>query len=150
MPWNAHERRRFHNNSKSYYRKAMKIARYDSLTRPMTELMGIITICLALLAGAYLVLSNETHLFGIRMCNRPLSLAALLTFYGLLAGMADPFRKLSEVFSRLQRAAAASDRIYSMIDQKSSIRDPRQAVAMPRHSRDIVSIMSISPTNPAS
>lgn len=133
-----HERRRFHNNSKSYYRKAMKIARYDSLTHPVTELMGIITICLALLAGAYLVLSNETHLFGIRMCNRPLSLAAILTFYGLLAGMADPFRKLSEIFSRIQRSAAAADRIYAMIDQKSIIRDPKRPRAMPRHHRDIV------------
>ena len=133
-----HERRRFHHISKNYYRKAMKIARYDSLTRPLTELMGVVTICLALLAGAYLVLNNETHLFGIRMSNRPLSLAALLTFYGLLAGTADPFRKLSEIFARLQRAAAASDRIYAMVDLESQVRNPQQPKAMPRHRRDLV------------
>ena len=133
-----HERRRFHHNSKSYYRKAMKIARYDSLTRPVTEVMGVITICLALLAGAYLVLGNETHLLGIRMSDRPLSLAALLTFYGMLAGMADPFRKLSEVFTRMQRAAAASDRIYDMVDRESQIRNPQQPRAMPRHRQDLV------------
>jgi ABC-type multidrug transport system fused ATPase/permease subunit len=133
-----HERRRFHQNSKNYYRKAMKIARYDSLTRPVTEVMGVITICLALLSGAYLVLNNETHLFGIRMSERPLSMAALLTFYGMLAGMADPFRKLSEVFSRLQRASAAADRIYTMVDRKNQVRNPRQPHPMPRHKQDLV------------
>ncbi|MBN2296335.1 MAG: ABC transporter ATP-binding protein [Pirellulales bacterium] len=133
-----HERWRFHNNSKNYYRKAMKIARYDSLTRPVTEVMGVITICLALLAGAYLVLSNETHLFGVRMSARPLSLAQLLTFYGLLAGMADPFRKLSEVFARLQRASAAADRIYKMIDRENKVLNPSQPVAMQRHRQDLV------------
>ena len=46
------ERQRFHVRSKEYYKKAMKIARYDSLSHPMTEFMGILTVCLALLAGA--------------------------------------------------------------------------------------------------
>ena len=43
-----YERRRFHLNSKKYYRKSMQIARYDSLTRPLTEILGISTICVAL------------------------------------------------------------------------------------------------------
>ena len=133
-----HERWRFHLNSKHYFKKAMRIARYDSLSRPITEIMGIITICLALLAGAYLVLSGGTHLFGIRMCARPLDMASLLVFYGLLAGTADPFRKLSDVFTKLQRAAAASDRIYAMLDRESKIRDPEKPVPLPRHHRDLV------------
>ena len=133
-----YERRRFHHNSKNYYRKAMKIARYDSLTRPISEVMGVVTICLALLAGAYLVLGNETHLLGVRMSDRPLSLELLLTFYGMLAGMADPFRKLSEIFTRLQRASAAADRIYAMVDRESLVRDPQRPRPMPRHRQDLV------------
>ena len=133
-----HERRRFHSNSKTYFQKALRIARYDSLTRPITEVMGMITICLALLAGVYLVLSGETHLLGIRMSPRPIELAELLVFYGFLASIADPFRKLSEVFSQLQRAAAASDRIFAMLDRQSKIRDPEKPAALPRHHRDIV------------
>src|SRR6185312_14604520 len=105
------ERWRFHKVSKKYLRKAFRIARYDSLTRPMTEVMGIATVCVALLAGAYLVLNKKTELFGIPMCKQPLSFEALLLFYGLLAGVSDPARKLSEVFSRIQRASAAADRI---------------------------------------
>ena len=59
------ERRRFHANSKQYYKKA------DADRRATTpcpirspKCMGILTICLALLAGAYLVLQGETHLLG--------------------------------------------------------------------------------------
>ncbi len=132
------QRRRFHIRSKQYYKKAMRIARYDSLARPISEVTGIITICLALLAGAWLVLANETHLLGVRMSPRPLSLGSLLLFYGLLAGAADPIRKLSDVFTSLQRAAAAADRIYARLDRQPKVRDPKHPVTLPRHRRDIV------------
>ena len=131
------ERRRFHHRSKQYYKKAMRIARYNSLSRPITELMGILTICLALLAGAWLVLSNETHLFGIRMSDRPLSLGSLLLFYGLLAGAADPIRKLSDVFTRIQRASAAADRVYDRLDREPEIRDPQHPVTLKRHQTEL-------------
>ncbi len=132
------ERNHFHRRSKQYYKKAMRIARYDSLSRPITEVMGIVTICLALLAGAYLVLSNETHLLGIRMSARPLSIGALLMFYGLLAGAADPMRKFADVFTRLQRAAAASERIYTRLDREPQIKESEQPVTLGRHRHDIV------------
>jgi ATP-binding cassette subfamily B protein/subfamily B ATP-binding cassette protein MsbA len=72
------------------------------------------------------------------MSPRPLSLASLIVFYGLLAGAADPFRKLSDVFTRLQRAAAASDRIYAMLDRQSEVRDPQRPKPLARHHRDLV------------
>jgi len=132
------ERKRFHDRNKHYYKKAMRIAGFDSLTRPLTELMGILAISSALMVGAYLVLSQETHLFGVRMCPRPLSVSALLLFYGLLAGVADPVRKLSDVFVRIQRAAAAADRIYSRLDREPRVRDPERPVPLPAKRRDLV------------
>jgi ATP-binding cassette subfamily B protein/subfamily B ATP-binding cassette protein MsbA len=132
------QRKRFHQGSKKYYQKAMRIARYDALGHPITEVMGILTISLALLAGAWLVLKGETHLLGIRMCPRPLSLGSLMLFYGLLAGVADPLRKFSDVFNRLQRAGAASDRIFDRLDRQPQVRDPRHPVPAPRHQRDLV------------
>jgi len=132
------ERWRIHLNSKQYYNRAMRIAQYDALIRPVNEIMGILTICLALLGGAYLVISGETHLLGIRMSQRPLDLGALLVFYGLLAGVADPLRKLSDVFASLQRAGAASDRIYEKLDREASVRDPETPRALPRHHLDLV------------
>lgn len=133
-----YERRRFHQTNKKCYRKAMRIALFDGMINPVTEVMGISTICLAILAGAYLVMNHETHLFGIRMCNRPLSLSSLLLFYGMLAGVSDPARRLAEVFNRIQRAAAAADRIYQMLDRQPSVHDSARAPVVIRHRRDLV------------
>jgi ATP-binding cassette, subfamily B, bacterial MsbA len=132
------ERKQFHDNSKSYYKKAMKIARYDSLAHPMTEVLGITAISIAMLAGVWLVLSQETHLFGIRMTHRPLDWGWLGLFYGSLAAAADPARKLSDVFSRLQAASAAADRIFARLDRQPQVCEPKQPVAFRRHHGDLV------------
>jgi ATP-binding cassette subfamily B protein/subfamily B ATP-binding cassette protein MsbA len=132
------ERQRFHVTSKKYFKKSMKIGWYDAWTRPVTEILGIVIICLAMLAGAYLVLRGETALWGIPMTSRPMSWPTLLIFYGLLVGTADPARKLSDVFSQLQAGVAAADRIYALLDREPKVRDPEHPRSMPRHNKDLV------------
>ncbi|MBU4398561.1 MAG: ABC transporter ATP-binding protein/permease, partial [Planctomycetes bacterium] len=131
------ERTQFHDDNKRYYHKAMRIARYNSLSHPLTEMMGIAAISLAMTAGAWLILSRETHLFGIRMSDAPLSRGAMLTFFVLLAGMADPLRKMSSIFSNLQAGSAAADRIFSRLDRRPRVREPKQPVPFRRHDRDL-------------
>ena len=133
-----YERRRFHTTSKKYYKKAMRIAVVDALVNPVTEVMGITTICLAILCGAYLVMTGETRLLGIKMCSQPMSLSALLAFYGSLAGVSDPARRLSEVFSKLQRASAAADRVYQALDREPRVTDPPRPRMFGRHHRELL------------
>jgi ATP-binding cassette subfamily B protein/subfamily B ATP-binding cassette protein MsbA len=90
-----------------------------------------------MLAGAWLVLSQETHFLGIRMCDRPMDYGQLLLFYSLLAGVADPLRKLSDVFNRLQAAGAACDRIFDRLEREPTIRDPQYPATVGRHQRDL-------------
>jgi ATP-binding cassette subfamily B protein/subfamily B ATP-binding cassette protein MsbA len=112
-----YERWRFHQAAKDYMRRSLKAAIYNALNKPATELMSIGVVALAILAGGYLVLNDATHLLGIRMCNRPLNFGALMTFFALLAGVSDPFRKLAEVYNDIQRSVAAADRIYAVLDR---------------------------------
>jgi ATP-binding cassette subfamily B protein/subfamily B ATP-binding cassette protein MsbA len=119
-----HARRKLHRGGKQYYFKAMRIALYNALARCSAEALGTSVLCMALLVGAYLVLNQQTDLFGIRIMDRPLGLPSLVAFYTLLAGMLDPARKLSEVFNYLQRGMAAADRIYEILDRKPRIVDP--------------------------
>ena len=133
-----YEVRRFEKTARHYFNKAMKIAGYNALISPLNEIMGIMMISMAILAGAYLALNQQTHLLGIKMSDRPLDLGSLILFYGLLAGVSDPARKLSDVFGRLQQAAAACERIYEVLDRQPKIVDPVKPLPMPRHSRDIV------------
>lgn len=132
-----YEIRRFRQIAKTYYHKSMKIARYNALSNPFTELMGILIIAMAILAGGYLAINQQTHLLGIRMSDRPLTLGSLLLFYALLAGTTDPARKLSDLFNRLQRAAAASDRIFETLDRESKIIERDDCVKPSRHAREL-------------
>jgi ATP-binding cassette, subfamily B, bacterial MsbA len=121
-----YERRRVRETSKRLYGKWMRIAVYTALVKPATEVMGMSVICLAIVAGGYLVLSGETSLLGIKMCDRPLTIGALAAFYALVVGVSDPARKLSDVMAYLQQAAAASDRIFPLLDRRPEIVDPPQ------------------------
>ncbi|MCS7239267.1 MAG: ABC transporter ATP-binding protein/permease [Thermoguttaceae bacterium] len=131
------EEKRFHATSKNYFRNAMRIARYDALLHPLIEILGILTIVLGILAGGWIVLRGETHLFGVRITDQPLELPALVLFFGFLAGAADPVRKLSDVLGQLQKAAAAADRVFQILDRPIEIRDPARPRRLPRHCRSI-------------
>ncbi len=124
------ERRRFHLTAKSYLRKSMKVAIYNSFNKPLTELMGMFTIAVAILTGGYLVLNEETHLGFLQMSVRPLNFGSLMTFFALLAGVSDPFRKLSDVYTELQRGVAAAERVFGRIDSRSTLIDPESPVAI--------------------
>ena len=129
-----YENRRFHQASKDYFFKALRIAVYNASARTSAELMGTIIISLAVLCGAYLVLNQQTTLLGIKIMERPLSPGSLLAFYALLAGISDPARKLADVFNYIQRGLAAADRVYEVLDAKPKIVDPPKAerLANPR------------------
>ena len=54
-----------------------------------------------------MVLRGETTVFGLQMTEQKLTSIALLQLYALLAAIADPVRKLSSVYTRIQSGAAA-------------------------------------------
>jgi ATP-binding cassette subfamily B protein/subfamily B ATP-binding cassette protein MsbA len=117
-----YERRRFFTATKDYYHKAMRVVTIDALAGPIIELLGVIAVVGALLAGAYLVLTKDKYLFGIiQMTDQAMDAATLLTLYGFLAAIADPVRKLSSVYPKLQSGAAGADRIFSFIDRRPRV-----------------------------
>jgi ATP-binding cassette subfamily B protein/subfamily B ATP-binding cassette protein MsbA len=132
-----YERRRFHAATRDYYRKAMMVVNIDALADPIIELLGVAAVALALLCGAYLVLTHETKLWGFRMVEQPMDVESLLTLYAALAAIADPVRKLSSVYTRLQSGAAAADRIFSFLDRRPRILANSQSLVLGRHHQSI-------------
>src|SRR5262249_39769450 len=128
-----YERRRFCAATRDYCDKSQKVVILDALTSPIIELLGVATVALALLAGSYLVLGKHEKLFGIRMTSPPLEAEALLQLYMLLGAVADPVRKLSSVFTRIQSACAASDRIYEYLDRQPRVRNNSEGFRLKRH-----------------
>ena len=132
-----HERRRFFLATKDYYHKAMWVVNLDALAGPVIEVLGVSAVAVALLAGSYLVLRQETHLFGLRMTDQPLGHVALLQLYMFLAAIADPVRKLSSVYTRIQSGAAAADRIFNYLDRRPRVLANAQSLRLPPHERAI-------------
>ncbi|RUL82074.1 ABC transporter ATP-binding protein [Tautonia sociabilis] len=135
------ERRRFYLESKALYRKRVRVATIEAMSDPVLEILALSTVSIALLSGAYLVLRKSEFLvlgpLKLQLASDPMTIEQLLTLYVMLAGISDPLRKLSTVHSKIQRAAAASDRICSLMDREPRVVDRPAAVRMPRHRRQI-------------
>ncbi|QDU97883.1 ABC transporter ATP-binding protein [Lignipirellula cremea] len=132
------EKNRFRETALSLFRKQLLIVWYSSFVRVNNEIFGVGVICLAILSGGYLVLTGETHLFGLPMTARPLSFGSLMVFYAFLVGVSDPARKLNEVFNQLQAANAASDRLFEMLDREPTIVDPAEPQPLTSARKEIV------------
>ncbi len=118
----AYERRRFNAATKDYYQKSMWLVNIDAAAGPVIELLGVLAVAAALLVGAYLVLGGHTHLFGLKMVEQPLESESMLQLYMLLAAIADPVRKLANVYTRVQSGAAAADRIFALADRRPRVK----------------------------
>jgi ATP-binding cassette, subfamily B, bacterial MsbA len=132
-----YERKRFHDAAEDYAKRSIRVARIDALTGPMVELTGMLAITFALLAGAYLVLTGEKKIFGLQLTNSPLETATLIWLYANLIGMADPIRKLSSVYTKIQSSAAACDRVFAAMDKAPEVLSNAGGPKLGRHSKSI-------------
>lgn len=131
------ERARFQHSAKEYYRRQMRIASYNALVSPTIETLGIVMVLAASVMGGYLVLGQQTHIFGIKISSIPLTHGDMSIFFAMLVGMADPARRLSNEFSHVQQAVAAADRIYEVLDREPTIVDPAEPKSLPLLKRSL-------------
>jgi subfamily B ATP-binding cassette protein MsbA len=133
-----YERRRFRRASDDYSRRAQQVTNIDALAGPAIEWLGVVALGMALTAGAYLVIRGQKSIFGLNMRgDEPIGFTELLTLYTLLIAVADPVRKLSSVYTKIQSGAAASDRIFALLDRMPTVTANFDGPALPRHSRSI-------------
>lgn len=130
-------RQAFHRSNKEYLNKSMKVVRLSALARPTTELMGTIAVLSAVIPGTYLVLRGTDEIWGVKLAPGAMDIAQLSALYALLAGTLDSVRKLSSVYGDLKRSAAASDRIFEILNEKTKVPEPKEPQIVSRHSRDV-------------
>ena len=113
------ERRRMWAIERHMFRQHVKIGRIDALTGPVLELLAT-----GLAMGGIVWLAQQT--IGGKM--RPES---FLTMAVCLGAMFDPIRKISAVFTRIQKADAAASRIFEIIDMPAEQPGGTGKVALP-------------------
>jgi subfamily B ATP-binding cassette protein MsbA len=135
------ERRRFFLETKSLYKKSVRVATIDALSDPVLEMLALSTVSIALLAGSYLVLKRTIFLdlgiLKIQLASQRMAIEDLLYLYATLAGISDPVRKLANVHSRIQRASAAADRICALMDRNPRVDDKVDAVRLHKHHHSV-------------
>jgi ABC-type multidrug transport system fused ATPase/permease subunit len=135
------ERRRFFIATKNFYKKAIRVAMIDAMSDPVLEMLTLVTVSIALLAGSYLVLKQTIYLqlgpVKLQLASQVMAIEELLTLYAVLAGASDPIRKLANVHSKLQRAAAAADRICALMDREPQVVERAAALHLHRHDGSI-------------
>ncbi len=130
------ERDRFCESTTNIRRIAMKAAFYHGLSSPVTELLGMGMLCMGVVVSGYLVINQETHIFGIPMSSKPLTITQVTVFFAMLIGAADPLRKLSTVISGVNSGMAAAGILYPILEIKPYLMEAASPQQLPTpHSR---------------
>lgn len=137
------EQQRFEDATLLMKKFGLKFLFLTSLSKPIIEFLGIGMLGTTIIGGAYLVLNQQTTLLGIHICDQPLSVSALLIFFGMLVGISDPLRKMSAVYSSIYAGTIAADAIFPLLDQDSQISDPPEPQHVSRPHREL-SIQQVS------
>ena len=127
-----HEQKRFDKATLDMQRFSVRIVFLNALNRPVTEVLALGMMGTAIIAGSYLVMNQTTMIWGIPITERPLSVASMLVFFGLLVGATDPVRKMAQIIDGINTGVVAADMLYPMLDRQCLITDPAEPVAIPK------------------
>ena len=121
----AREAQKFDKSSERFYRTSMRVTSVLSMLPPIMEMIGGVAFATALWVGSQEIASKR------------LTTGDFVAFITALFLMYAPARKLSRVNADLQQAAAASERIFEILETHSEVEERPHAVALPRFSRSI-------------
>lgn len=115
----GHEVEKFKKQNQDYYKLSMKSIRRTLALGPATELIGVF--------GGVVILLYV----GRQVIGGVLSFGVFGLFLGSVLMMIRPFKKLSGVSSIMQKAFAASTRIYEVLEVQPKIKEQEDAWDMP-------------------
>jgi ATP-binding cassette, subfamily B, bacterial MsbA len=131
------ERRRFRGCTDDMLRTGMAHTFYFALANPITEILGIGMVATSIAVGAWLVINQETQIFGITMTDRPMTVPGIMVFFGMLIGASDPVRKLSGVLTGLNMGIVGAQTLYPLLDTPSRLPEAVEPVRLSSPHREI-------------
>ena len=115
----AYETKRFEEQNWRNFQAAMKNVKLSSLLTPTVEFLAAIAVTFIVWFGGYEVV-NEVITAG--------ELVAFLTY---AVNLANPVKRLSKVYAAIQKAMAAADRVFAVMDLDEKITDVPGAQPLP-------------------
>lgn len=95
-----------------------------------TQIMATLTPSVEFLAA--LGVTGIIWYGGYEVVNGTLTAGALIAFLTYSVNLANPVKRLSRVFGTIQKAMAAADRVFEVLDTKPEIENKPNAIALPK------------------
>ena len=109
----------------------LSMARKQQLASPMSEFLGITAISVVLVFGGALVM------------NGSMSASGFVAYIAAFSQLTRPLRSFIDQFANINQGIAAGERIFSIIDAKSSVEDKPNALMLGEF-RDKIEFKNIS------
>lgn len=110
---------RFHRQNELNFQAEMKNVQLSSLLTPTVEFLAAITVTIILWIGGYEVVQGE------------ITAGALVAFLTYAVNLANPVKRIGRIYGAVQRAMAAADRVFDVLDMEETIHDNEGAVPLP-------------------
>ncbi len=102
------------------FRATMKNVQFTSLLTPTVEFLAALAVTLIVWFGGYEVV------------NGMITAGSLVAFLTYAVNLANPIKRLSRIYGRLQKAMAAVDRIFFVLDLPETVNDKPNAIELPQ------------------
>lgn len=123
--------KKFNDSINRLLKLSNSIGKKNSLASPMSELLGIITIAVILWYGGQMVLVDKT-----------LTGEVFLVYMGLAYNILTPAKAISKASYSVKNGIAAAERVFEILDQKSTIEELPNAITK-TNLEDIITIENI-------
>lgn len=110
---------RFNRQNISNFRAHMKTSQLSATLTPMIEFLAAIGVTVIIWLGGREVIAGE------------ITAGALIAFLMYAVNISNPVKRLSRVYSHIQKAMAAADRIFEVLDTEPEIKDAPNATELP-------------------
>lgn len=101
----------FAEQNSQYLKLNMKAVKYKEIISPVMESMGAVAVAAVIIIGGYEVIEER------------LTVGAFFSFMTALFMLYTPYKRISNVYSKLQDAVASGERIFSMLDRESMLKE---------------------------
>lgn len=114
-----HEISRFTQENFYNFRAQMKTSQLMAALTPVIEFFAAIGVVVIIWYG------------GMEVIEGTITSGALIAFLIYVVNLANPVKRISRVYGNIQRALAAAERVFEVLDTKSDIQEQPDAIALP-------------------
>jgi len=116
----GYEGHRFKQENRVLFRVMVSAVKKAAVLSPLTEWIGMVVVSFLLYYGARLVIKEE------------ITISWFCVFLGMMAAMIKPLKNIGKLNVGFQKAMSAADRIFYLLDTKSSMLERKDAIELPR------------------